>query len=125
MDSIMGALGDGVDPPKAMLGVKQAVSGGDPLEIGAALYLLLTEQALDYDIEDGKMQPTKVDFSNTEDMKVKEKMAYCYTYGINMFKRGFISEDALKDAVLNKVASRVGMDGPAFDKWLAIPAVET
>ena len=41
-----------------------------------------------------------------------------------MFKRGYISEDALKDAVLNKVAAKVGMDGPSFDKWLEIPAVD-
>ena len=32
--------------------------------------------------------------------------------------------DDLKDAVLNKVAGRVGMDGPAFDKWLQMPAVQ-
>jgi predicted DsbA family dithiol-disulfide isomerase len=41
-----------------------------------------------------------------------------------MFKKNYIAEDALKDAVLNKVANRVGMDGPAFDQWLAIPAVQ-
>ena len=35
-----------------------------------------------------------------------------------------ILEDALKDAILNKVAAKVGMDGPEFDKWLEIPAVE-
>ena len=55
---------------------------------------------------------------------MKEKLAYIYTYGISMFKRGYISQDALKDAVLNNVASRVGMDGPAFDQWLEIPAVQ-
>ena len=60
----------------------------------------------------------------TDDPKVKEKLAYIYTYGISMFKRGYISQDALKDAVLNNVASRVGMDGPAFDQWLEIPAVQ-
>ena len=37
---------------------------------------------------------------------------------------GYIKEDDLKDAVLNKVAGRVGMDGPAFDKWLQMPAVQ-
>ena len=41
-----------------------------------------------------------------------------------MFQRGFIAEDKLKDLVLNKVAARVGMDGPSLDKWLNIPAVQ-
>ena len=97
------------------------------------------------------MEPTKVDFKNTDDPKVQEKMRYVYSCenapagsncnapdtaphrasrahlalpdGISMFKKGFITEDALKDAVLNKVASRVSMDGPGFDKWLEVPAV--
>lgn len=54
---------------------------------------------------------------------VREKIGYVYTYGISMFKRGYINEGDLKDAVINKVAGRVGMDGPALDKWLEIPAV--
>ena len=41
-----------------------------------------------------------------------------------MFKKGYVGEEALKDIVLNKVASKVGMDGPAFDQWLEIPAVQ-
>ena len=60
------------------------------------------------------MVPTKVDYGNTDDPKVMEKMSYIYGYRISMFKRGYIKEDDLKDAVLNKVAGRVGMDGPAF-----------
>ena len=126
IDSIMGMLSDDAEPPKELITVKTAVQEGEPMAIGAALYGLLVEQALDYDMKEGTMVTTSVDWANvdTADDKVREKMAYIYTYGINMFKRGYISEDSLKDAILNKVACRVGMDGPTFDKWLDIPKVE-
>lgn len=124
IDSIMRMLSDEAEPPKSLLAVKNAVSDGDAMGIGEALYLLLVEQALDYDMVEGQMVPTVVDYSNTDDEKVREKMAYIYQYGISMFKRGYIGQDALKDAVLNKIAARVNMDGPGFDQWLAIPAVE-
>ena len=124
MDSIMQMLSDEAEPPKNLIAVKNAVSGGDALAIGEALYLLLAEQALDYDMKDGMMYPTAVDYSNTDDEKVREKMAYIYQYGISMLKRGYISQDALMDAVLTKIASRVGMTGEQFDQWLAIPKVE-
>ena len=68
--------------------------------------------------------PTKVDYANTDDPKVKEKMAYIYSYGITMFKRNFIAGDALKEIVLERIAGRIGMDGPTFDQWLEIPAVD-
>lgn len=118
VDSVMQMLSDDAEPPKSLFGVKEAVAAGEPLGIGAALYGLVVEQALDYDLKDGKMGPTAIDYSNLDDEKVREKMAYVYSYGISMFKRGYISEAALKDAVLNNVASRVGMSGPEFDKWL-------
>ena len=70
------------------------------------------------------MQKTKVDFGNLEDEEVMKKMTYIYTYGISMFKKGLIEEEALKDAVLNRLAAKVGKDGPGFDQWLAIPAVQ-
>lgn len=124
VDGVLQMLGDDTEPPKSLLAVKQSVQEGDELEIGAALYLLLVEQALDYDMVEGKMVPTTVDYGNKDDPKVREKLGYIYSYGISMFKKNYIAEDALKDAVLNKVANRVGMDGPAFDQWLAIPAVQ-
>ena len=117
------------DPPKALIGVKNALEEGEQLAIGNAMYLLLVEQCLDFDpVEDPQaeypqLQPTTTDWKNLEDPKVKEKLGYVYNYGIGMFQKGMISEDALKDAVLSKVAARVDMDGPAFDQWLQIPAV--
>jgi len=125
MDSMMGALGPDVDPPKAMLPLKEAISSGDPLEIGSALYSLVVENALDYDVsEDKAIVKSDLDFSNRDDPRVRDKITYAYTYGIGMFKRGFIAEDALKDAVINKVAARVDLDGPGLDKWLEMPAVD-
>jgi hypothetical protein len=125
IDNIMAMCPDDVDPPTAaMADLKSAVSSGDTMEIGNKMYLLLIEQCLNYDIMDGKMQKTVVDYSNLEDEEVMKKMTYIYTYGISMFKKGLVAEDALKDAVLNRLAAKVGKDGPGFDQWLAIPAVQ-
>ena len=41
-----------------------------------------------------------------------------------MYKRGFIDGGALKTIVLERMAARVGLDGPGFDQWLAMPAAE-
>lgn len=64
IDSILQMLGDNADPPKSLVDVKNAVAEGEPMAIGAALYLLLVEQALDYDMVNGKMSPTSVDWAN-------------------------------------------------------------
>jgi len=123
IDNVLGMLGEDTEPPKGLVAVKAAVADGEKLKIGNAMYLLLVEQCLDYDVtEEGVMVPTVMDYSKTDDPKVREKMQYIYTYGISMFKKEFISQEDLMDAVLTKVASRVGMDGPAFDKWLEMPA---
>lgn len=124
MDSMMAALSPDVDPPKAMMGLKEAIQDGEPLQIGSALYDLVVENALDYDVnEDKVIVKSDIDFSNRDDPRVRDKITYAYTYGIGMFKRGYIAEDALKDAVINKVAARVNLDGPGLDKWLEMPAV--
>lgn len=123
IDQVMGMLGDGVDPPSNLRELKGAISTGDAMDIGEKMYWLLVEQALDYEILDGTMVKSEVDYNNTDDPKVKEKIGYIYSYGIGMFKKGFISGDKLKDAVLTKVASRVNMSGEELDKWLEIPAV--
>ena len=64
----------GVSPPKGMLPLKAAVAEGEPLGIGAAMYELLIEQCLDFDMKDNMMQKTAVDYANLEDPKVREKM---------------------------------------------------
>ena len=67
-------------------------------------------------------QPTKVDYSNKDDDAVREKMAYIYSYGITMFKRGLIRPEPLMKIVEERVARRVGLDGPVLDQWLNVPA---
>lgn len=124
MDNFLNMLPDDEEPPQSLIDLKAAVMDGDSMDIGAKIYLLLVDQCLGYDIVEGGVVKTQSDFSNLDDPEVKNKMAYIYTYGISMFKKGLVSEDALKDAILNKVAAKVGMDGPEFDKWLEIPAVE-
>ena len=55
--------------------------------------------------------------------RVMEKLSYIYRYGITMFQRGMLAEEPLKEIVLTKIASRVGMNGEEFDQWLQVPAV--
>jgi len=124
IDNVLQMLSPDVEPPKSMLPLKEAISGGDTLVIGAALYDMLIEQTLDYDVtEEKKMVASTRDYSKTDDPLVKEKIGYVYTYGINMLKRGLIAEDAVRDIVVGKICSRVGMDGAELDQWLQIPAV--
>ena len=125
VDSILGMLDDGVDPPPSLGSLKAAISEGEATAIAQMLYTVLSEQTLDYDVsEDGKLVPTVADYSNKEDALALEKMSYIYTYGIKMYKSGILDGESLKKIVLERLAGRVGMDGPQFDKWLAIPAVE-
>ena len=123
IDSVMGMLGDDMDPPKSLATLKGAIQEGDKLKIGSAMYAVLVEQCLDYEVVDGKLvQPSKLDFKDLESEELKKKMSYVYAYGINMYKMGYIGEEPLKEAII-KIAGRVEMDGPQFDKWLEMPAV--
>lgn len=123
LDNILNVLGDGVEGPESMGDVEKAIAGGDNLAIGDALYKMLVDQHLNYDMtKEGQMVPTIVDYSKTDDAEVKAKVGYVYSYGISMMKNGLIAQDKLIDTVLNRVATQVNMDGPALDKWLEIPA---
>ena len=115
-------LGDDVDPPSTLLPLKSSISEGDPNAISAALYTLMVEQALDYDVNDGQLFKTKLDITNKEDDAVKEKLMYIYSYGITMFKRGLIQQEPLQQIVEERIAKRVGLDGPGLDQWLNVPA---
>jgi hypothetical protein len=56
MDNLIGMLSDGVEPPSRMRALKGAVGEGDDAKITVALYSLMVEQTLDYDVtEDGKL----------------------------------------------------------------------
>eukprot|EP00322_Chrysochromulina_rotalis_P020840 CAMPEP_0115866124 /NCGR_PEP_ID=MMETSP0287-20121206/20086_1 /TAXON_ID=412157 /ORGANISM="Chrysochromulina rotalis, Strain UIO044" /LENGTH=177 /DNA_ID=CAMNT_0003320679 /DNA_START=14 /DNA_END=547 /DNA_ORIENTATION=+ len=122
IDNLIGMLADDVDPPKTLMPLKNTISEGTPGEISAALYEVMVEQALDYDVKEGKLFKTEVDYSNKDDDRVREKMAYIYSYGITMYKRGLIEPEPLQRIVVNKIAARIGLDGPGLDQWLNIPA---
>ena len=40
-----------------------------------------------------------------------------------MFMAEMVTQEQLQEVVLEKLASRVNMDGAALDKWLEVPAV--
>lgn len=122
IDQLLGLLSDEAEPPKTLLPLKTAVAEGDEGNIAAALYCVMVEQCLDYDMVGGLLYPTKVDYSNKDDDAVREKMAYIYSYGITMFKRGLIRPEPLMKIVEERVARRVGLDGPGLDQWLNVPA---
>jgi hypothetical protein len=126
---LSGLLGD-VSSPVSMANLREAMDSENARpQIPELLFLMLIDQTLEYDLlvsEDGdskRLVPTDVDYSSL-DLRVVEKMNFLYLYGIMMFKRRFISAEALKSIVLRCLASRVGMDGAAFDRWLGAPAVE-
>jgi len=126
IDSLIGMLAEGEDPPDSLKGLKSACDeAADAKDINLKMYLVLIDQALNYKVneETGTMSRVELDFNNREDEQVASKMAYCYEYGIKMFMRGLLKEDDLKQVVLEQLAGKVGLDGPAFDQWLGTPAV--
>eukprot|EP00965_Chrysotila_dentata_P228899 6196868-Pleurochrysis_carterae.AAC.1 len=80
IDTLVGMLDDGVSPPPSLLALKQAIESGESETIAKALYELLVEQTLDFDMsEERKLVETKVDYSQTDNALVREKMLYVYT----------------------------------------------
>lgn len=72
IDSLMSALSPDVEPPQALMPLKAAIQGGDQAEIGKGLYLLVVENALDYDVSDGKViVKSDVDYGNLEDPRAR------------------------------------------------------
>ncbi len=128
-DSTFGMLADGAVPPRSLARLKEAIrdvdQSADPLPLRAAIFDVLIDQTLDYEVEGDKLVPSSLlDYSVTTDDRVVEKMRYLYTYGLNMLRAGMIAEDALTQLVTEKLCARVGLDGPAFDAWLEVPAVK-
>ena len=140
----------GATPPTALATLKEAIREGDLPAVRAAQYELLIQQTLEYDLDEEKQSVTaaSIDYSKTDDEAVVAKMKYLYTYGIKvrcghisdtfiasaltdrawprsaqMFMSDMLTQEQLQQIVLDKLASRVGMDGQAFDKWLEVPAV--
>ena len=75
-------LPDGTEPPASLLPLKSAVSDGDDGAIVEALYTVMIDQTLDFDVTDeGMLMPTSADYSKYEtDPAVREKMSYIYSY---------------------------------------------
>ena len=122
-DGLVAMLSDDCTPPTELATLKEAIAAGDVAAIRGAQLELLIEQTLAFDLtEDGKLVPTKMDISNKEDEEVMKKMAHLYAYGIKMFKMDMIGQESLQSVVLERLAKPVGLDGKAFDEWLAVPA---
>jgi len=124
-DNLMSMLGE-IDPPRTLLGLKQAISSGDIGQLRTAQFELLVDQTLLFDTEgEGEaisLVPTTATMTQDDPM-TREKMRYVYSYGIKMFMAGFLEQDKLQEIVLERLAKKVGLDGPSFDVWLEMPAV--
>ena len=120
IDKVLSSLGPDTDPPASLLSLKSAISDGDEPTISRELFCLLIEQTLDYDMtEEGTVIKSIIDYSNKDDPEVRGRMEYVYGYGIQMFQKGFISADVLKPIVEERIASRVGLDGPGlYLSWI-------
>ena len=65
------------------------------------------------------MTPTVYDIAADYDVpELKARLKSVYTYGIQMLLNGFIAEEDLKECVLERLAAKVGMDGPKLDEFL-------
>jgi hypothetical protein len=53
IDQLLGLISDEAEPPKTLLPLKTAVAEGDEGNIAAALYCVMVEQCLDYDMVGG------------------------------------------------------------------------
>mmetsp|Transcript_4345 Transcript_4345/g.14026 ORF Transcript_4345/g.14026 Transcript_4345/m.14026 type:complete len:180 (+) Transcript_4345:130-669(+) len=124
-DSLMMMLGN-LEPPPSLPGLKEAISSGDLGKLRVAQFELLIDQTLMYDTEgEGdsiRLQPTAATMAQDDDL-TKEKMRYVYAYGIKMFMAGFLEQETLQEIILERLAKKVGLDGPGFDQWLEMPAV--
>ena len=65
-----------------------------------------------------------IDFADPDTFKddeaLKAKVKYVYEYGMKMCFGGVLDEAELKEAVLERIAARVGMDGKKLDEWLGM-----
>ena len=124
VDSFVDMLGD-LAPPASLIALKDAIGEGELSGVRVAQFVLLVDQTLEYELnpETSTVSSSTLEYDNTEDEALVTKMRYLYTYGIKMFMAGLVTQEQLQAVVLNKLASRVNMDGAAFDQWLEVPAV--
>lgn len=117
IDQVMGMLDAHTEPPKGLMPLKEAISGGDNGIISEKLYCLLIEQTLDYEVKqpkDGELPvlvATDTDYSNTDNPEVRRKIGYTYNYGIQMFTKGLIKQEPLQEIVL--VCAAADRTGPS------------
>jgi Ca2+-binding EF-hand superfamily protein len=124
--NVMSSLVEGAEPPLEVSELKQSIEAGELPGIGSALYKLVVKQTLDFDMLNGTMSPSSVANKDAKDLtteeldEIKKRMLYCYRYGVNMVVEGYFSVDLLGEIVVNRLASRMGMDGPSLERWLEV-----
>lgn len=116
-------LAPGVAPPAGMAKLEEAFKAKDASQMFIGIYEVTIEGELMYQVNaDELLEPldeSDIDWTNKDDEVVKAKMKYLYGMGLRMLgSAGPETSEKIKQLVLDKLVSKVGMEGKAFDDWL-------
>ena len=114
---------DGVSLPDSIGKLELAVKDDDIGSIYASMFEVTIDSNLDYEPdEDKKLRPSTTEYSaaTMDDTAVQQRVAALYGMGMRMLlAAGPATSEKIKDVVLRKLATRMGMDGKALDDWVA------
>lgn len=111
----------GIAAPASLAKLEESYKANDVQAMFLGIYELTIEGECMYQANaDGKLEPLQdIDWTDTKDETVQAKMKYLYTMGLRMLgSAGPETQEKIKKLVLDKLVSRVGLDGKAFDDWL-------
>ena len=118
-----GMFAEGVAAPESFSKLKEANEANEIGNMYAAMFEITVDTNIDFMMGDAqKLVPSTVEISaeTTNDDAVRQKVASLYAVGMNMLmSSGEETSEKIKGVVLNKLAKRVGMDGPTLDTWVA------
>lgn len=112
-----------VPPPPELLALETSVEkGAASVELGQKMFELLCTMTLDFvtDPVSKTVKPAENPEVLEKTPELQSKMTYLYTYGMRMLTGGLMEIDTLKDLVVEKLATRVGMTGEELDAWLDV-----
>lgn len=81
----------------------------------------MIERGMIYDEapETGTLTPTEFDIpSNLKVPEVQSEFGYLYKYGMMLLSKGLLTEDQVKETVLERLIKRTGLSPEEFDAWL-------
>lgn len=115
-------LGSMPAPPELVALEASVEKGAAAVELGQKMFELLCTMTLDFvtDPESKTVKPAENPDVLDKTPELQSKMTYLYTYGMRMLTSGLLEIDTLKELIVAKLASRVGMTGEELDAWLDV-----